>query len=93
MVRKVEGRLIASAPPTIKGKLEVRGIGIVEIDSVDDVPVCLLVELSDAVERMPEAGLERMLLGAAIPLIGLDAMSASAAAKVDLALNRMGLKA
>lgn len=93
MVRKVEGRLIASAPPTIKGKLEVRGIGIVEIDSVDDVPVCLLVELSEAVERMPEAGLERMLLGAAIPLIGLDAMSASAAAKVDLALNRMGLKA
>lgn len=93
MVRKVEGRLIASAPPTIKGKLEVRGIGIVEIDSIDDVPVCLLVELSEAVERMPEAGLERMLLGAAIPLIGLDAMSASAAAKVDLALNRMGLKA
>jgi len=93
MARKADGRLIASAPPTIRGRLEVRGIGIVEVDAIDDVPVCLFVELSEAVERMPEAGLERMLLGIAVPLIGIDAMSASAAAKVDLALDRLGLKA
>ncbi len=93
MVRKADGRLIASAPPTIKGKLEVRGIGIVEVDAVDDVPVCLFVELSEAVERMPESGIERMLLGIAVPLVGVEAMSASAAAKVDLALDRLGLSA
>lgn len=93
MVRKADGRLIASAPPTIRGKLEVRGIGIVEVEAVDDMPVCLFVELSEAVERMPEAGLKRMLLGVAVPLIGIDAMSASAAPKVDLALHRLGLKA
>ena len=32
MVRKDGDRLVASAPPTIKGKLEVRGIGIVEVE-------------------------------------------------------------
>ena len=31
-------RLIASAPPNIAGKLEIRGIGIVDMDTVDDVP-------------------------------------------------------
>ena len=34
IVRKDGDRLIASAPPTIKGKLEIRGIGIVEMDTV-----------------------------------------------------------
>ncbi len=90
MVRKTDSRLIASAPPTIKGKLEVRGIGIVEIESVDDALVCLIVELSEAVERMPEAGLTRKLLGIAVPLIGIDAMGASAPAKVEIALDQLG---
>ncbi|MEO7411142.1 MAG: HPr kinase/phosphatase C-terminal domain-containing protein [Sphingomicrobium sp.] len=93
MVRKSDNRLIASAPSTIKGKLEVRGIGIVEVEAVDEVPVCLVVELSEAVERMPEAGLTRMLLGIAIPLVGLDATSASAPVKVEIALDRLGLAA
>lgn len=93
MIRKFDKRLIASAPATIKGKLEVRGIGIVDVASVDDVPVCLIVELSDAVDRMPDAGLERIMLGIAIPLVGIDAVSASAPAKVEIALDRMGLKA
>ena len=93
MICKTATRLIASAPATIKGKLEVRGIGIVDVEPVDDVPVCLIVELSDAVERMPGSGLERMLLGIAIPLVGVDAVGASAPAKVEIALDRLGLKA
>ena len=91
MLHKEGNRLIASAPPTIKGKLEVRGIGIVDLETVDDVPVCLIVELSEPIERMPEAGLQRMLLGIAVPLVGIDAQTASAAAKVEIALDRLGL--
>src|SRR5256885_16911508 len=45
IVRRDDSRLIASAPPTIAGKLEIRGIGIVEMDTAKDVPVALLVEL------------------------------------------------
>ena len=89
IVRRTDHRLIVSAPPTIKGKLEVRGIGIVEMDAVDDVQLCLVVELSEALERMPEAGLIRTLLGIAIPLVKLDAKDASAPVKVEIALDRL----
>jgi serine kinase of HPr protein (carbohydrate metabolism regulator) len=91
-LRVTDGRLVAAAPPTIKGKLEVRGIGIVEVESVDDVAVCLLVEIASEVERLPGEGRYRQLLGLEIPLIGVDAMTASAPAKVALALDRLGLK-
>lgn len=93
MVRKDGSRLLASAPSTIKGKLEVRGIGIVEVETVDDVPVCLIVDLAEAIERMPEAGLQRTMLGIAIPVVGIDAMGASAPAKVEIALDHLGLRA
>ncbi len=90
MVRKDGNRLVASAPPTIKGKLEVRGIGIVEVEPVDDVQVCLIVDLAESIERMPEAGLERTMLGIAIPVVGIDARMASAPAKVEIALDWLG---
>ncbi|MES2903182.1 MAG: HPr kinase/phosphatase C-terminal domain-containing protein [Pseudomonadota bacterium] len=92
MVRKDGTRLLASAPATIKGRLEVRGIGIIEVPTADDVPIALIVELSEAVERMPQAGLTRMILGVETPLVGIDANSASAAAKVEIALDRLGLQ-
>ena len=92
IVRKTGNRLIASAPPTIRGKLEIRGIGIVEMDSVDDVPVALVVELTSDIQRLPDDSRERPILGVSIPLISVDAMTASAASKVALALDRLGLK-
>lgn len=85
------GRLLASAPPTIRGKIEVRGIGIVAMDSVDDVPVALLVDLAGTVTRMPDDALTRTILGIDVPLVALDAAGASAPIKVELALNSKGL--
>ena len=92
-LRLTNGRVIAAAPPTIQGKLEVRGIGIVEVDAAGDVPVCLVVALESDVERLPEEGRQRSILGAGIPLVSVDAMTASAPAKVAIALDRLGLKA
>jgi serine kinase of HPr protein (carbohydrate metabolism regulator) len=92
IVRKQDGKVIASAPDTIKGKLEVRGIGIVDIDSVPNAPVALVVDLTSKVERLPDDSRERLILGTAIPLINVDAMTASAPSKVALALDRLGLK-
>ena len=91
IVRKDGGRLIASAPESIAGKLEVRGIGIVDVDSTDEVPVALLVELASDMQRLPDDSRERPILGIAIPLVTIDALTASAPAKVALALERMGL--
>jgi serine kinase of HPr protein (carbohydrate metabolism regulator) len=92
IVRRVDDRLIASAPPTIAGKLEIRGIGIVEIDHVEDVPVALLIELASDIQRIPDDNRERPILGVALPIVGIDAMAASAVSKVAVALDRMGLE-
>lgn len=91
IVRKDGNRLIAAAPPTIAGKLEIRGIGIVDIDHVQDQPLALVVELASDIERMPDEGSDRHILGIAVPMVRIDAMTASAPSKVALALDRLGL--
>ena len=91
-LRQAEGRLIASAPATIRGKLEVRGIGIVDMEIVEEVPVALFVELTSDVTRLPDDSRERQLLDVRLPLVSIDAGLPSAPAKVALALERLGLQ-
>jgi serine kinase of HPr protein (carbohydrate metabolism regulator) len=86
------GRLLASAPANIAGKLEIRGIGIVDLENLSDVPVALLVELTREIQRLPDESRERRFLGVPLPLVSIDAMAASAPSKVALALDRMGLR-
>src|SRR5215210_109728 len=85
LVRREDGRLIASAPPAIAGKLEIRGIGIVDMDHVTDMPVALFVELTSEFQRLPDENRERPILGVSLPLVSVDAMAASAPSKVALA--------
>ena len=92
IVKKNGTKLVAAAPPTIAGKLEVRGIGIVEVERVENVTVALVVELTSEIQRMPDDSRERLILGVKVPLISIDAAAASAPSKVALALDRMGLK-
>ena len=92
IVKREGDRLIASAPPTIKGKLEIRGIGIVEMETVETAPIALYVELTSEIVRLPDDRRERPVLGVNLPLISIDAQTASAASKVSLALDRLGLK-
>ena len=92
IVKKTGTRLTASAPPTIRGKLEIRGVGIVTMEQVDEQPVALVVELTSEILRLPDDSRERPVLGVPVPLISVDAMTASAASKVALALDRLGLK-
>lgn len=92
IVKRDGDRLIASAPPTIAGKLEIRGMGIIDMPYEGDVPVALIVELKGEIERLPDDSRERLILGAKLPFVTIDAMTASAASKVTLALDRMGLK-
>jgi serine kinase of HPr protein (carbohydrate metabolism regulator) len=92
LVRRDGDRLIATAPPNIAGKLEIRGIGIVEMERLSDVPIALIVELTSDLQRLPDDSRERPILGVRLPLVSIDAMTASAPSKVALALDRMGLK-
>lgn len=92
IVRKEGSMLVASAPATIKGKLEVRGVGIVDVPTASDVPVALVVELTSDIQRLPDDDRERIIMGTGIPLINIDSATASAPSKVALALDRLGLK-
>lgn len=92
IVKRQGDRLVSTFPPTIAGKLEIRGIGIVDMDHLSDVPVALIVELTSDIQRLPDDARERPILGVKLPLISIDAMTASAPSKVALALDRVGLK-
>ena len=92
IVQKRDGRLYASAPPSIRGKLEIRGLGIVTMPVVEDVTVALVVELTSAVQRFPDESRELAICGLRVPLISVDAQTASAPAKVSIALDRFGPK-
>ena len=91
IVRKQGIRLLASVPSTIAGLLEIRGVGIVTMPTVADVQVALVVELRGDIERMPDESRERRILDLPVPLISVDATTASAPSKVALALDRLGL--
>ncbi len=81
------GRVRAAAAPGIAGRLEVRGLGIVEVATTAAAPVALVVDLvaPTDVPRLPEPS-ECRLAGATLPVIALAPFEASAAAKVRLAV-------
>lgn len=81
--------LVASAPATIAGRIEVRGIGIVAMDAVAEAPVALVVRIVDSPERMPETGGERRIAGIVVREIALAALEPSAPVKVELALRQV----
>src|SRR3990170_183974 len=85
--------LSATAPATIIGKLEIRGLGIVNLDPVHNGNVVLiadLVERSDFV-RLPDPWPVAKILGLAVPLLRICSDEASAHIKVAAAVNMPGL--
>lgn len=86
LVRSGDG-LIARAPGTIRGQIEVRGIGIVTMPYVEDVPVALLVRLGGEIIRMPERR-SRRIAGIAMREIGFPPFEASTPIKIEWALRQ-----
>lgn len=90
-VRKAEGRLVASAPAALAGKLEIRGLGIAELTPEAEAVLRLAVRLTPAaeIERLPDLARARMdILGIAIPLVLIDPQTASAPARIRAALDQ-----
>lgn len=80
-----------TAPATIAGRMEVRGIGILRVPTVAAAPLRLVVDLvpSSAIERLPESQ-SCDYLDRRFPLIQLAPFEASAPAKLRLALRALG---
>lgn len=84
------GAVFMSAPEAIRSKLEVRGVGIVNVPSHDAVRLCLIVDLVEraAVERLPELRTVE-ILGVPIAAVSLTAFESITPLKVLLALRAM----
>ena len=83
-----DGALFAAPPETIAGKIEARGIGIMNLPHDAEARVALVIDLvrPDRVERIPEPARCRYL-GIELPLLALAPFEASAPAKVRLAVG------
>ena len=92
IVRRQKERLVASAPPSIAGLIEIRGLGPVSLPYLREIELALAVRLAanPTIERLPELENNRwVILGVSLPMIEIDAASASAPARIRAALDRM----
>lgn len=85
-------QLIANAPDTIKDMLEVRGIGILKWQSVDEAPLRLIVEACNGADevRMPDQSSDGSFATFAeikVPKFQFDLRHAAAPAKIRVALD------
>ncbi|MEM7427848.1 MAG: hypothetical protein AAF441_17270 [Pseudomonadota bacterium] len=81
--------LRASAPAQLQGRLEVRGVGIMEIETIAGTDLKLIVDLeaASAIERLPDHGNARVpLLGLQLPVLKLNPFELSAPEKLVLAV-------
>ena len=84
------GRLLAAPPAPLAGKLEIRGLGIVQRPCVSPVAVDLVVDLLPLAEcpRLPEAHeLEVALAGIVVPRVFIAIGAADAPFRVLAALS------
>jgi HPr kinase/phosphorylase len=90
-LRRDGQRVLATAPESIRGQMEVRGVGIVSVKLAVEAEVVLVVDLVDAgaVPRLPEDSFVP-LAGVELPLLRLAPFEASAPIKLVLALARSG---
>src|SRR3546814_16917096 len=89
IVRRKGKMLLASPPENIAGKIEVRGIGLVEMTHVSDVPVALVVQLFDVVDRMPPTPELRVMAGISIPARKSVVEGKGVSVRVDLGGRRL----
>lgn len=91
VVRRLADGLTASAPPALRGRMEIRGLGIAELAVAAETRLRLAVRLTPAaeIERLPDLRSARMdILGIGLPLILLDPLNASAPARLRAALDQ-----
>jgi serine kinase of HPr protein (carbohydrate metabolism regulator) len=83
------GHLYGTAPTTITGRIEARGVGILHQPTLAQARLGLVVALTaDAVERLPEADFETHC-GIALPRVMLRGFEASAVEKVTVLSRRL----
>jgi len=81
------GVLQVKGATPLSGRLEVRGIGIFEMDAAEQSPLRLIVELGGDGVRHPESWPLREVAGWSVPVLRMNGFAASAPIKIELALK------
>lgn len=89
LVTRSGSALVATAPERIAGKIEVRGVGVVDIAPLTEAPVALVLTIEDQPERLPEPGATRRIAGVPIPVHPIAALEGTAAIKAELILKQV----
>lgn len=81
-------RLVASAPSALRGRLEVRGVGILEVAATDEAEIVLVADLlrEGTIDRFPDPWPKTGLLGLEVPVIRLFPFENSSPLKLLTAL-------
>jgi hypothetical protein len=86
-VEKRDGILWLKPAPNIAGRIEVRGLGIIPLSAVDTAALRLYVDLEMKPERHPDPWPTQNVSGFLVPQLTLSAFEATAAIKIELALD------
>ncbi len=81
-----EGKLIAAPVPGFAGRMEIRGLGIMERPHVPSATVALHVDLETPPDRLPEPA-TRTFSGISVRTICVDSRAPSAPLIVEIALT------
>ena len=83
-----DGIIYANAPERLRGKIEIRGIGICDIPFIPEAPLALLIRLNINYDRYPMDNGTETIVGVTLPVIRINAYEASAPIKVEWALRQ-----
>jgi two-component system sensor histidine kinase ChvG len=90
-LRVESGVLLASPAPATRGLIEVRGVGLVPMAAVENMPVALLIRLTHDAPRYVETPRREDILGVDLPLLELYPDSPVLALRATIALDVHGL--
>ena len=92
VLMRIKDDIVATAPDILKGKLEIRGRGIVSVPQTASVKLIGVVDLKPRVEieRMPEPqDMQVEILDLSFPLCFIDPTAPSAAARIRSFLTEL----
>lgn len=89
-LRRDGDAVIAAPPPNIAGKLEIRGVGIVEM-ATTSAPLSLILAIDPEAPRYPDPVTNREVLGRMIPTLPFRCGDAIQALRAEWALRLHGL--
>jgi HPr kinase/phosphorylase len=93
VIKSVGQELYLSPPDSLSGLIEVRGVGVIKIEYVRDIRLCLIVELDprNEIQRIPKIK-EELIKKILVPVINMYAFESSVLAKIKIILGYLDKK-